>query len=613
MKHASKEHRGGAGVWLAFVPYAVRRWRAFVLLLGTLVVTIGLTVLQPWPMKVLVDHVLSAHPLPEAARRVLAPLLGQPAPGELLVWCAGALGALFIARWGLGLVSTQAGIALGQRMVADLTVDLFTKLERQSLAFHRRHAVGDLVRRVTKDSACVSLMFKDTLIPALTSVVSLVLMFTVMWKLDATLSLVALGVLPWMLFVLRRYLEPMAEQNRQQQELEGRLFGVVEQTLSSVALVQAFTREDEADERFRATSAGILAAAQRSTGVQLGFKVLAGVGTAVASAGVLWLGALHVLDGRLSVGGILVFLAYLGAFYGPLETLVYAPLTLRRATGSAERVLELLETPPDVLTLPSAPSLSKVRGEVVFDGVTFGYGRQRAVVSNISLVARPGETVAIVGPTGAGKSTLAHLLLRFSDPWSGTLSLDGRDLRSVTLRSLRENVALVAQDAVLLPLTIAENIAYARPSASRAEVVRAATEASADSFIRALPHGYDTLVGERGATLSGGERQRIAIARALLKDAPVLVLDEPTSSLDPRCESEVMGALERLMVDRTTLLITHRLSILRADQRIVVLSDGRIVETGNRDQLLARSGPFARLSAHPRHEDESSRVAGGRP
>jgi ATP-binding cassette, subfamily B, bacterial len=306
-------------------------------------------------------------------------------------------------------------------------------------------------------------------------------------------------------------------------------------------------------------------------------------------------GAQHALSGRLSVGTILVFLAYLSSLYSPLQDVSHGASTVSEAVGSARRVVEILDAPPDVVDRPGAVALAAVRGEVGFDEVWFGYERGRPVLRGVSFEARPGEVVAIVGPTGAGKSTLAGLLPRFFDPDRGRVLLDGHDLRGLRLGTVRESVSLVLQESFLFPFSIAENIAYGRPGASREEIEAAARAANVHEFVSGLPDGYDTLLGERGATLSGGERQRVAIARALLKDAPVLVLDEPTSALDAETEQSLLEALERLMAGRTTLVIAHRLSTIRRADQILVLSAGEIVERGDHDELIALGGAYARM------------------
>ncbi|OLE66455.1 MAG: hypothetical protein AUI36_07520 [Cyanobacteria bacterium 13_1_40CM_2_61_4] len=333
------------------------------------------------------------------------------------------------------------------------------------------------------------------------------------------------------------------------------------------------------------------------TKVQLRFKILMGLATAVGTAVILWVGTSHALAGQMSVGAILLFLSYLGSLYAPLEAVMYATSTIQGAAGSAQRVWEVLETENTVVDRPRAVSLPSVRGQVKIERVTFGYEPNRPVLRGVTLEAAPGETVALVGATGAGKSTLVSLIPRFFDPWEGRVLVDGRDVRDVKLKSLRRQIALVLQEPFLFTLRVAENIAYAQPLATLSEIEAAARAANAHEFIMRLPQGYQTVIGERGATLSGGERQRLSIARALLKNAPVLILDEPTSALDAETERSWLEALGRLTKDRTTFIIAHRFSTIRGADRILVLQDGQIVEMGTHAELLARGRTYARFHA----------------
>jgi ATP-binding cassette subfamily B protein/subfamily B ATP-binding cassette protein MsbA len=575
--------------------YALRRRSALAVVLLTMLLEIGLDLLKPWPMKILVDHSLNGEPMPPGLAAAVALLPGAAGREGLLAWCVVGTVVLFLLAWGLGLAAAIANLQFGQGMVYDLATDLFGHLQRLSLRFHSRRSVGDTVRRVTADCGCVATIVQHALLPVLTALVTLVLMFGILCRMDALLALLALAVLPGMVFVFRRFAQPMMDRSYEQQEAEGRVYDVVEQTLSAIPVVQAFVREEHGDRRFAATARTTLNAALATTNVQLWFKVLMGLTTALGTAAILWMGGHHVLSGQLSVGDLLVFLAYLGFLYAPLETLMYTSSTVHGAAGSARRVLEVVETEPEVADRPAARPLPQVKGYVRLENVTFGYEPERPVLRDVSLEVLPGQTAALVGFTGAGKTTLVSLVPRCFDPWEGRITLDGHDVRDVQLRSLREQVGLVLQQPFLFPLTIAENIAYGRPGASRHEIEAAARAANAHAFIERLPEGYETVVGERGATLSGGERQRLSIARALLKDAPILILDEPTSALDAETEGLLLEALRRLMRGRTTLIIAHRLSTIRNADWIAVIDQGQVVEKGTHAELLERRGLYAYL------------------
>ena len=579
---------------LRLLKYARPEWRGLLTLLGLTGVGIVLGLLGPWPLKILVDNVLGAVPFTPRLRSVFEPLPGPPTRGYLLVYVAAFTVLIFVVGTFVGMLQSFVNVGVRQRMTYDLGGRIYLHLQRLSLLYHSRRPVGDLSMRVTSDPGCVPMIVLDALLPLLQALVTLVLMFVIMWKMQTTLALVSLCIVPFLVLAIRTFADPMKQRTRIRRDLEGQMMSIVQQTLNAIPVVQAFTREHLEHERFRENASDTVRAYQRSTAYSLWFNLFVGLSTAIGTAIIIVLGGRYVIDGQMTTGTLLVFLAYLAALYGPLNSITFTAQTLSYAGAQADRVLEVLDVPIEVIDTPDARA-ADMRGLIRYENVTFGYEPGRPVLENISLEGRPGEVVAIVGPTGAGKTTLVNLLIRFFDPWSGSLTVDGEDLRSLKYLTVREQVALVLQEPFIFPYTVAENIAYGRPSATREEIEAAARAANAHDFIERLADGYDTIIGERGATLSGGEKQRLSIARAFLKDAPVLILDEPTSALDARTESMLLDALERLMEGRLTFIIAHRLSTIRDANHIIVLDHGQIVEQGSHAELLVNDGLYAAL------------------
>jgi ATP-binding cassette subfamily B protein/subfamily B ATP-binding cassette protein MsbA len=564
-------------------------WLAMLVL--TLLAT-GIALLVPLPLKVLIDNVVGHHPVPA----YLQVLPGAGKRADLLIYVVVAELAFFAAASALDTALAFLWVKVGQRMVYDLSRDLFARVQRMSLRDHARRPVGETLQRVAEDSWAVDTFADLTLFTPLKTVVTLAGVILIMLELSPGLTAVACGVAPLMALASYLYRKPVRRAGTRRRELQGRLQSHVQQTLAGIGVVQAFGAERRQHARF-AELTNATVRSELAVTVASGVNELWSGGIAVVGLGIILLvGAHQVIAGALTVGGLAAFVAYVKRLQAQLTTVTEAYTTLQAARASIERVVEVLDAPFEVVDAPGAVRLGRVAGHVVLEGVWFGYEPGRSVLRGVSLEARPGEVVAVVGATGAGKSTLASLVPRFFDPDRGRVLLDGHDVRGLELEQVRASVGLVLQESFLFPFSVAENIAFARPGSSREQIEAAARAANAHEFILRLPQGYETVVGERGATLSGGERQRIAIARALLKDAPVLILDEPTSALDAETEASVLDALERLMAGRTTIIIAHRLSTIRRAERIVVLDHGRPVEAGTHHQLLHQHGHYARIN-----------------
>jgi ATP-binding cassette, subfamily B, bacterial len=582
--------RGSYRRQLRLLRYARPHRRGLSLMLATALLDIGLNLARPWPLAILIDNVIGAHPAPQW----LTALPGASSRHGLLVWVAVAEILIFLAGTLTSVTSNFLSLKLGQRMTWSLAEDLFRHLQRLSLLFHTRRAVGDLMERVTTDCYSIDTLVTGALLPMVQALVTLIAVFAIMWALEWRLTLLAVGAVPLIAFSVRYFGRPMRESSREQRDSEGRMSAIVEQTLNAIPAVQAFTRERYQELRFRQHAEQTVRAYVRATFAGMWFQLFTGLAIALGTAAVIYVGGTLALEGTLTAGAIVVFVSYLGSLYEPIDALSQTAQTVHNAAAETDRVMEILEIEPAVGDLPGA-SARRVAGPVCYEHVDFGYEAARPVLDDVSLRVDPGEVLAIVGPTGAGKTTLASLLVRFFDPWHGRITIGGTDLRDFTLHSLRSQIALVLQDPFIFPATIAENIALGRPDAPREQIVASSRAASAHEFIERLPDGYDTLVGERGATLSGGEKQRLSIARAFLKDAPLLILDEPTSALDARTESLLLGSLERLMAGRITLVIAHRLSTIRTADEILVLQEGRVVERGSHERLIAQKGLYCSL------------------
>lgn len=566
--------------------------RRLALALGALALSVLADVARPWPLKLIVDSVLGGHELPGW----MPDWLRSGSPDVKI----GALVALLIVVVAVGGILTYLGTywaqSIGQRVVFDIREAVHGHLHRLSLGYHHSQSPGDLAQRLTADVDRIQDVLISGLVNLVTSVLTLGLMLSVMVYVNWRFTLLSLIAAPFLAATVYSYTNRIKWSSREARKQEGRVAGLVQETLGAIHLVQAYTREDHELERFRLEATGSLEAGIQATMLQARFSPTVDFLTALATGIVLWVGAHEVLAGRLTLGLLLVFLSYLNGLYQPMKQLSKLSYLNARGAAAAERLSEIMDTEPALPTISGAYKPARVRGEIAFESVSFTYPlAERPALHDVSFTSAPGQVTALVGRTGAGKSTIASLVPRFYDPTSGTVMVDGVDLREWDLPTLRVNISLVLQDTILFQTSVKENIRYGKPTASDEQIRHAAEQANAHEFIEKLPGGYDTVVGPRGATLSGGQRQRVSIARAMLRDAAILILDEPTTGLDPASEKFVLEALARLMKNRTTLVIAHgEAPVLLADE-VLVVDGGRIVERGTARELSKTGAGYRRL------------------
>jgi len=572
--------------------YLRPHWRAATVAVVAAVVVSLLALLEPWPLKVLFDSVLGSLPVPGVLTRFVEPFKHDKVTLLVVVVAAGF--ALTLVGNALKVLNSYFETRVSQSMTLDFRSELFRHAQRLSLDYHDSTPGGALIYAINfqADAAAGLVM---ALLPLLRSALTLVGMFWVTYRIDHTLALVSLAVVPLLYYSAGHYVSRIQPRLRDVRNMEGESLSIIHEAISMIRVILAFGREDHEFDKFRRQGQRAVDARVGVTVRQVAFSLMVNTATAGGTALVLAFGAAKILNGTLTAGDLLVVLAYVASLYKPLETITNTISSLQERFIALEMAFDLLDTKPRVRDRPGAVKVRRSRGEIVFDDVAFAYDGRAQTLTGISFEARAGEVIGIVGPTGAGKSTLVSLLPRFYEPAAGTITLDGLDVRGIELVSLRSQISVVLQDSLLFSGTIAGNIRYGRPDASMADVEAAARAANAHDFIAALPQGYETTIGEKGVRISGGERQRISVARAFLKDAPILILDEPTSSIDSRTEAVILDALERLIVGRTTFMIAHRLSTLRRPDRILVVDGGRIVEQGGITELLAQGGLFARL------------------
>jgi ATP-binding cassette subfamily B protein/subfamily B ATP-binding cassette protein MsbA len=565
-----------------------------------LLLMVGITanLLKPWPVAVIVDSVIGNKPLPAW----VGEWTSADSKGKLLLFLTCATLLIHLGQGVVNSVQNYLAIKIGLLGLRRVRNDLFARLQRLSMRFYHGSQTGDLVYRATWDTYSFQTLFQQGLITFFTAFLSLILMIIVMWRLNRYLTLAATATVPLLFVSIKIFGRQMRERGVAAQQADSRISSFVQQIIVALPLVQSYTREADEERKFIAATATAQARRLSQHGWELLYWLAITIAFSFGTAAIIWLGSREAQAGRLTVGQLYIFLAYLAQLYDPLNQLSHVGATISSAAAGAQRVFEILDAKEEIIDVPGARIISRpvnrsspagqttsspaksaeplmVLGNISFDRVSFGYQPGQIVLREVSLEIPAGQSVAIIGASGGGKTTLLNLLPRFYDPTGGSIRLEGVDLREIRLHDLRELVAIVPQEPILLPATIAENIAYGRPGADLAEIVAAARAANADGFIQKLPQGYATVVGEGGARISIGEKQRLNLARAFLKDSPILLLDEPTSALDEESEALIVASLTQLMQNRTTLIVAHRLSTIRQASRILELKDGRLSDS----------------------------------
>jgi ATP-binding cassette, subfamily B, bacterial len=560
-------------------------------------VGIGLNLLKPWPFKIIVDNVIPRFGSGTHVRvSDLEPWWSNDPKTLVFALCLALV--VFQFLWGVcNWVTNYIFVKIGLQALLKLRTEIYSHLQRLSLKFHDARRSTDSSFRVAYDSQAIQTIYNKGFTNIFASTLTLVGTFAIMVRLDWQLALLSLAIVPGLLGAIYFFARRIRQESTFIQEQESAVLTQAQEGLASIRMVHAFGREDWEVSRFHLQARQSLQANLRLTLTNLNSALVISTLMMLGTAALYYVGTMHVLAGTLTLGSLLVFGAYLLMLYQPLESLTYTTWAMEGATAGAKRCFEILDRPDDVADSPGAIDISTTQGAIAFENVSFAYGEGRKVLYDVNLAIAPNQIMALVGGTGAGKSTILSLVPRFYDPTAGRVTLDGRDLRDITKKSLRAQIGIVLQDTLLFSTTVRENIAYGRPDATDEEIVEAARRAQADDFIRQLPNGYDASVGERGGHLSVGQRQRIGIARAFLKNAPILLLDEPTSALDPTTEAAIMETIKELMRGRTTLIVTHRLATIHRVDQIVVLEHGRVVEKGTGPELVARGEVYAKLYA----------------
>jgi ABC-type multidrug transport system fused ATPase/permease subunit len=581
---------------LRLIRTLVRPYRGtlLIILLAMIVQTV-MSVAGPWPLKIVLDNVVGSHKLHPWLDHLLGPLLGSG--GKMQIAFAAAVAAVIIAALGAlaSYIANYYTTSVGQWVANDLRMRTYHHLQQLSLSYYDKHQTGALLSTITADVQTIQSFASSSTLDIAVDLLTIVGMLFIMFWLNWDFTLIAVAVTPFLLLFVSRFKKAVKKATHEVRRQQSNIVAVVEQGLESMRVVKAFGRQDLAQEELGTVSRATVDAALKARRIKALLSPIVAVTVSFCVAVVLWRGSALIIAGTMTAGALTVFLSYLTKFFKPVQDLATMTNSIAQTAVGVERVQAILDADTIIPERPDARAAEELTGDIVFDKVAFAYDAETPVLREVSFHIKPGQMVGVVGPTGGGKSTIVSLIPRFYDPTAGSIQVDGVDVREYKLQGLRDNIGYVLQETVLFQGTVRENIAYGHAGATEEQIMSAAKLADVDEFVSRMPHGYDTIVGERGDTLSGGQRQRIGIARAIIRNNPILILDEPTAALDTESESMVVGALERLMKGRTVITIAHRLSTIRNSDKILVLKDGVVAEQGTHDELMKLGGVYADL------------------
>jgi len=581
---------------LRFVGGLIRPYRSTlgVILLCMLVET-AMSLATPWPLKIILDNVIGDHKLTPWLHHLLHPMLERGDKLHVAALAAVALVLIAIVGSAASYIDNYYTESVGQWVAHDLRMRLYQHLQRLSLRYYSTHETGTILSTLTADIQTIQGFASSSTLSILVDLLTILCMLGLMFWLNWDFTLIAVAVTPFLLLFVSRFKKAVKKATHEVRKEQSAILAVAQQDLESIQVVKAFGQEKVEEKLLYDVSEATVGAALKARSIKALLSPVVNITVALCTAVVLWRGAALILAGSMTIGELTVYLAYLAKFFKPVKDLATTTNAVAQAAVGAERIRSILDTDAVIPENPDGLEPETLAGEIEFDHIAFGYDADNPILTDLNLKIKPGQFVGIVGPTGAGKSTVVSLIPRFYDVQSGTVHIDGHDVREYKLKPLRDQIGYVLQDTVLFRGTILENIAFGRPDATKDEIIAAAKLANAHDFIMAMPNGYDTLVGDRGSTLSGGQRQRIGIARVMVRNSPILLLDEPTAALDSESEKLVIDALEKLMKGKTVIAIAHRLSTIRDADQIVVIAGGVVAESGTHDELMAKNGLYADL------------------